>query len=125
HIPRDVHTLASATQQSPIPTVRRKPRIARRALAHSFRQRLAATPARPFRPGLPDIASLPLDLWSRLTAKHWQRAADQLYAHADSRGFRGAEFGCHSGETPGTENDLRDTVFSMSSRLHDDPRKTF
>ena len=37
HIPRDVHSLASATQQSPIPTVRRKPRIARRALAHSAR----------------------------------------------------------------------------------------
>jgi GntR family transcriptional regulator/MocR family aminotransferase len=86
-IPRDVHTLASATQQNPIPTVRRKPRIARRALAHSFRQRLAATPALPFRPGLPDIASLPLDFWSRLTAKHWRRAADRLYEHADSLGY--------------------------------------
>jgi GntR family transcriptional regulator / MocR family aminotransferase len=86
-IPRDVHTLALATQQNPIPTIRRKPRIARRALAQSFRERLAATPARPFRPGLPDIASLPLDLWSRLTAKHWRRAADQLYVHADSLGY--------------------------------------
>jgi GntR family transcriptional regulator / MocR family aminotransferase len=87
HVPRDVHTLAFATQQNPIPTVRRKPRVARRASAHSFRQRLAATPARPFRPGLPNIASLPLDLWSRLTAKHWRRAADQLYEHADSLGY--------------------------------------
>src|SRR5438067_4415462 len=39
-IPRDVYTLASAPQQNPIPIVRRKPRIARRALVHSFRQRL-------------------------------------------------------------------------------------
>jgi DNA-binding transcriptional regulator YhcF (GntR family) len=197
HIPHDVHTLASATQQNPIPIVRRKPRIARRALANSLRHRPAATPARPFRPGLPDISSLPLELWSRLTAKHWRRAADELYEHADSlgylplrkaicdyvsrsravrcdpdqshnhdwsatsaislcenparcrrigldggsrvpprqsgiseratechtyfRGFRGAEFGCQFGETLGTSNDLRDTVFSMSSRLHHDP----
>jgi len=87
HIPHDVHTLASATQQNAIPAVRRKPRIARRALTHSFHQRPAATPARPFRPGLPDISSLPLELWSRLTAKYWRRAADQLYEHADSLGF--------------------------------------
>jgi GntR family transcriptional regulator / MocR family aminotransferase len=82
-----VHTLASATQQNPIPIVRRKPRIARRALAHSLRHRPAATPARPFRPGLPDISSLPLELWSRLAAKHWRRAADELYEHADSLGY--------------------------------------
>ena len=36
-IPRDVGELASAMQQNPIPIVRRKPRIARRALVHSFR----------------------------------------------------------------------------------------
>jgi GntR family transcriptional regulator/MocR family aminotransferase len=87
HIPRDVQTLASVAQQSPIPTVRRKPRIARRSSAQSFRQKGATTPARPFRPGLPDIASLPLNLWSRLTAKHWRLAADQLYDHADSLGY--------------------------------------
>jgi GntR family transcriptional regulator / MocR family aminotransferase len=87
HIPRDVQLLASVTQQDAIPTVRRKPRIGRRALAHSFHQSFRATPARPFRPGLPDLASLPLDLWSRLTAKHWRRAADQLYEHTDSLGY--------------------------------------
>jgi GntR family transcriptional regulator/MocR family aminotransferase len=87
HIPHDVRTLAFAKEQDPVPPLHRKPRIARRALAHSFRPRLTATPARPFRPGVPDIASLPLDLWSRLTAKHWRRAADQLYEHADSLGY--------------------------------------
>src|SRR5439155_13139546 len=63
HIPRDVHILASSTQQNPIPTVRRKPQIARRSLVQSFRQTPAITPARPFRPGVPAMASLPLNLW--------------------------------------------------------------
>jgi GntR family transcriptional regulator / MocR family aminotransferase len=87
HIPRDVHTLASSTQQNPIPTVRGKPRIARRSLMQSFRQTPAITPARPFRPGVPAMASLPLNVWSQLTAKHWRRAADQFYDHADSLGY--------------------------------------
>ena len=87
HIPHDVQTLASAAEQNRIPNVRRKPRIARRTAPYPFQQTVAATPIRPLRPGLPDIASLPLNLWSRLTAKHWRRAADQLYEHADSLGF--------------------------------------
>jgi GntR family transcriptional regulator/MocR family aminotransferase len=87
HIPRDVQTLASTTLQRPVPKVRRKPRIAHRSFAQMFRQKTATAPAEPFRPGLPDMASLPLHLWSRLTAKHWRRAAYQLYDHADSLGY--------------------------------------
>ena len=86
-IPHDVQTLASAAEQNRIPNLRRKPRIARRTAPYPFQQTVTATPIRPLRPGLPDIASLPLNLWSRLTAKHWRRAADQLYDHADSLGY--------------------------------------
>ena len=86
HIPHDVQTLASAAaEQNRIPSVRRKPRIARRTAPHALQR--VAKPIRPLRPGLPDIETLPLDLWSRLTAKHWRRAAAQFYTHADSLGY--------------------------------------
>jgi GntR family transcriptional regulator / MocR family aminotransferase len=68
HIPQDVQTLAFVTEQYPVPSVHRKPRISRRTARYALQR--VARPIRPFRPGLPDIESLPLDLWSRLTAKH-------------------------------------------------------
>ena len=85
HIPHDVQTLAYVTEQHPVPSVHRKPRIARRTARYALRR--VARPIRPLRPGLPDIGSLPLDLWSRLTAKHWRRATSEFYDHADSLGY--------------------------------------
>jgi GntR family transcriptional regulator/MocR family aminotransferase len=82
HIPHDVQTLAFVTEQDPVPSLRRKPRIARRTAPYALQR--VVKPIRPLRPGLPDIKSLLLDLWSRLTAKHWRRAASQFYDHADS-----------------------------------------
>jgi GntR family transcriptional regulator / MocR family aminotransferase len=87
NIPCDVQTLASAREKNPIPSVRRKPRIARRTTSHLIQQTVRTGPIRPLQPGLPDIASLPLNLWSRLTAKHWRRAANQFFDHADSLGY--------------------------------------
>jgi GntR family transcriptional regulator/MocR family aminotransferase len=84
-IPRDVPALASVAERYPVPSLRRKPRIARRTTPYALQR--VAKPLRPLRPGLPDIETLPLDLWSRLTAKHWRLAADQFYAHADSLGY--------------------------------------
>ena len=84
-VPHDVQTLAFVTERYPIPSVHRKPRIARRTTPYAL-QRIRK-PMRPLRPGLPDIESLPLDLWSRLTAKHWRGAASQYYDHADSLGY--------------------------------------
>ena len=84
-IPRDVQTLASVAEQYPVPSLCRKPRIARRTAPYALQR--VAKPIRPLRPGLPDIETLPLDLWSRLTAKHWRRAAAQFYTHADSLGY--------------------------------------
>jgi GntR family transcriptional regulator/MocR family aminotransferase len=85
HIPHDVQALAFVAEQYPVPLLRRKPRIARRTAPYALQR--VAKPIRPLRPGLPDIESLPLDLWSRLTAKHWRRAASQFYTHADSLGY--------------------------------------
>jgi len=85
HIPHDVQTLGFVTERYPVPALHRKPRIARRTAPYALQR--AAQPIRPLRPGLPDIESLPLDLWSRLTAKHWRRAASQFYDHADSLGY--------------------------------------
>jgi GntR family transcriptional regulator / MocR family aminotransferase len=85
HVPDDVQTLALITEHYPVPSLRRKPRIARRTAPYALQR--VAKPIRPLRPGLPDIESLPLDTWSRLTAKHWRRAVSQFYDHADSLGY--------------------------------------
>ncbi len=85
HIPHDVQALAFVAEQYPVPSLRRKPRIARRTAPYALQR--VAKPIRPLHPGLPDIETLPLDLWSRLTAKHWRRAASQFYTHADSLGY--------------------------------------
>ncbi len=45
------------------------------------------TAARPLRPGQPDVSLFPLDLWSRLAAKHWRRA-NRDPEHSDSLGYR-------------------------------------
>jgi GntR family transcriptional regulator / MocR family aminotransferase len=84
-IPHDVRTLAFVRQHVPLPTLRRKPRIARRTAPYALQR--VAKPIRPLRPGLPDVESLPLDLWSRLTARHWRGAAIHFYDHADSLGY--------------------------------------
>ena len=84
-IPQDVQTLAFVTEQHPVPSLHRKPRIARRTAPYALQR--VAKPIRPLRPGLPDIETLPLDLWSRLTAKYWRQAASHFYDHADSLGY--------------------------------------
>jgi GntR family transcriptional regulator/MocR family aminotransferase len=43
--------------------------------------------ARPLRPGQPDLSLFPLELWSRLAAKHWRRATRDP-EHIDSLGYR-------------------------------------
>jgi GntR family transcriptional regulator / MocR family aminotransferase len=45
------------------------------------------TAPRPLRPGQPEVRSFPLDLWSRLAAKHWRRATRDP-EHVDSLGYR-------------------------------------
>ena len=84
-VPQDVQALASVAEQYRVPSLYRKPRIARRTAPYALQR--VAKPIRPLRPGLPDIETLPLDLWSRLMAKHWRRAAAQFYTHADSLGY--------------------------------------
>jgi len=43
--------------------------------------------ARPLRPGQPEVKLFPLELWSRLAAKHWRRA-NRDPEHIDSFGYR-------------------------------------
>jgi GntR family transcriptional regulator / MocR family aminotransferase len=86
-IPGDVRQLAASTEVVHLPKLRRKPRLARRAPRYSFDKTLPAVPIRPLRPGLPNIENLPLKLWSRLTAKHWRAAGNEVLQHGDSLGF--------------------------------------
>jgi GntR family transcriptional regulator/MocR family aminotransferase len=86
-LPGDVRHLSSSTELAHLPKSRRKPRVARRAPVYLFDKTLSAMPIRPLRPGLPDIGSLPLKLWSRLTAKHWREAGSEFTQHGDSLGF--------------------------------------
>jgi GntR family transcriptional regulator / MocR family aminotransferase len=86
-IPGDVRHLTSSTEPARLPKSRRAPKVARRAPLYLFDKTLPATPIRPLRPGLPDIESLPLKLWSQLTAKHWRRAGSEFTQHGDSLGF--------------------------------------
>lgn len=44
------------------------------------------TPARPLRPGEPEVGLFPIELWSRLAAKHWRRVTHDP-EHADSLGY--------------------------------------
>jgi len=87
HIPGDVRHLAASTQFIRLPKSRHKPRVAQRAPRYSLNTTLPAAPIRPLRPGLPDIESLPFELWSRLTTRHWRQAASEFTHHGDSLGF--------------------------------------
>ena len=58
---------------------------------------LAGTPAwvvrgsanpRPFRPGVPALDALPLDVWSALSARHWRGSADEVLGYGDPAGYR-------------------------------------
>ena len=46
-----------------------------------------APPALPLRPGNPDLAAFPRDVWSRLTSKHWRNASRSLFGYGDAMGY--------------------------------------
>jgi GntR family transcriptional regulator/MocR family aminotransferase len=86
-IPVDLKNLA-ARPQAGLPRSRFSVKIARRARLDSTADlSFLRTPARPLRPGNPEVRLLPLALWSRLAAKHWRRATHDP-EHADSLGYR-------------------------------------
>ncbi len=58
---------------------------------------LAATPAwvvrgsanpKPFRPGVPAMDTMPLDVWSSLAARHWRRSTAHHLGYGDPAGYR-------------------------------------
>jgi GntR family transcriptional regulator/MocR family aminotransferase len=84
-IPGDLKELA---QRAKVRASRGTPSIARRAEPQpSADLSFLRTSARPLRPGNPDDRLFPLELWSRLSAKHWRRATRDP-EHADSLGYR-------------------------------------
>ena len=84
-IPGDLKELAAKARAR---TSRGSPKIAGRARLKSGADlSFLRTAARPLRPGHPDLRLFPLDLWARLSAKHWRRATRDP-EHADSLGYR-------------------------------------
>jgi GntR family transcriptional regulator/MocR family aminotransferase len=86
-IPVDLKELAARTQS---PSLKSRPavKIARRARLDSTADlSFLRTSARPLRPGSPEVRQFPLELWSRLAAKHWRRATRDP-EHTDSLGYR-------------------------------------
>ena len=69
--------------------LRGKPHVSRRAQVDAIASDFSflAQSARPLRPGQPDLNLFPLELWSRLAAKHWRRATRDP-EHIDSLGYR-------------------------------------
>ena len=45
-------------------------------------------PPRPFRPGVPALDAFPMALWTRLSARHWQRAGRRHLAYGHSAGHQ-------------------------------------
>lgn len=77
----------SAKAQQHFLASRRQPRIARRVRAQASECIPSGSPARPLRPGVPETALFPLELWSRLASRHWRRVSRNPH-YADSRGYR-------------------------------------
>ena len=86
-IPGDLQELAVRTQAR-LGKSHIGPKISQRARLDSTTDlSFLRTPARPLRPGQPEVRLFPLELWSRLAAKHWRRATRDP-EHADSLGYR-------------------------------------
>jgi GntR family transcriptional regulator/MocR family aminotransferase len=84
-IPGDLKKLAAKARAR---TSSGSPMIAGRARLKSGADlSFLRTAARPLRPGHPDLRLFPLDLWARLSAKHWRRTTRDP-EHADSLGYR-------------------------------------
>jgi GntR family transcriptional regulator/MocR family aminotransferase len=49
---------------------------------------LGQGPPRPFQYGAPDAAGLPLELWSRLAARHYRSPSPELLTYGDPAGYR-------------------------------------
>jgi GntR family transcriptional regulator/MocR family aminotransferase len=85
YVPGD---LAKRPQRSQLRSSHSKVKISQRAHLHPTADlSFLRTPARPLRPGQPDVGLFPLELWSRLAAKHWRRATRDP-EHIDSLGYR-------------------------------------
>lgn len=41
-----------------------------------------------FRPGMPDVAEFPGEVWSRLVAKHWQNSSAGLLGYGEAQGYK-------------------------------------
>ena len=48
----------------------------------------ALTLPRPFRPGVPALDAFPIQLWARLSARHWRRASHRHLAYGHSAGYQ-------------------------------------
>jgi GntR family transcriptional regulator/MocR family aminotransferase len=96
YIPGDLRK-QTARRQARSLKLRSQPKISARArLGHSnwihgmypgIDLSFLRTPARPLRPGEPEVSLFPLELWCRLAAKHWRRATRDP-EHIDSLGYR-------------------------------------
>ena len=85
YVPGDLRKQALRTQ---LRSSHSKPRISQRAhFSPNADLSFLRTSARPLRPGQPEASLFPLELWSRLAAKHWRRA-NRDPEHIDSLGYR-------------------------------------
>jgi GntR family transcriptional regulator / MocR family aminotransferase len=87
-IPGDLKEQSAKTRcRSPLQS-RSLTQISRRAqMRSSIDLSFLRTPARPLRPGEPEVSLFPFELWSRLAAKHWRRVTRDP-EHTDSLGYR-------------------------------------
>jgi GntR family transcriptional regulator/MocR family aminotransferase len=77
-----------SAHRSHLRVVHTKPMVAVRAhLPRDTDLSFLRTAPRPLRPGQPEVSLFPLELWSRLAAKHWRRAVRDP-EHIDSLGYR-------------------------------------
>ncbi len=87
YVPGDLKEQAARTQAR-LPKSHFRPHVSMRArLDATADLSFLRTGARPLRPGNPEVRLFPLELWSRLAAKHWRRATRDP-EHADSLGYR-------------------------------------
>ena len=85
YVPGD---LAQQAQRTQLPSSHSKAKVSQRAHLHpNDNLSFLRTSARPLRPGQPEVSLFPLELWSRLAAKHWRRATRDP-EHIDSLGYR-------------------------------------
>src|SRR6266496_465049 len=85
YVPGDLAKLLQRSQHHPLASMGK---ISRRGHIPAYADLSFLPPsARPLRPGQPEVKLFPVELWSRLAAKHWRRA-NRVPEHIDSFGYR-------------------------------------